>query len=115
LRRWNASRVTNLARFRTGNQHFVYDVKFEDGRQAVIRLSRPEEQEAMAGALRWNRVLRPLAVRLPEILFFDLEAEFPFLILERLPGEDLGGVIDYLSEPELRKIATEQRPTESEE
>jgi Ser/Thr protein kinase RdoA (MazF antagonist) len=107
LQRWSQSPVVSLRRFPTGNQHYVFDASLEDGTLAVVRMALAEERPAMAGAVHWNGVLRPLRIRLPEIFFSDLESEFPFLILERLPGEDLGLVVDRLGEEEKRSIAAE--------
>jgi Ser/Thr protein kinase RdoA (MazF antagonist) len=107
LARWSESPLVSMVRFPTGNQHYVYDVSLKDGTKAVVRMAVPEERAAMAGAVHWNRVLRPRGVRLPELFFSDLEAEFPFLILERLPGEDLGLVVNHLEESQKKAIAAQ--------
>jgi aminoglycoside phosphotransferase (APT) family kinase protein len=59
----------------------------------------------MAGAARLSRLLRPLGVPLPEIIAEGLDHEFPYLILERLAGVDLGDVVNHLSNPALQAIA----------
>ena len=42
---------------------------------------------------------------LPAILANDVTAELPWLVLERLPGTDLGGIISQLSDDQLDQIA----------
>jgi aminoglycoside phosphotransferase (APT) family kinase protein len=59
----------------------------------------------MIGAVRLSRLLKPLGVPLPALLAFDVTAEFPWLVLERLPGTDLGGIIARLSDDQLDQIA----------
>jgi Phosphotransferase enzyme family len=51
--------------------------------------------------------LRPLGVPLPAILGDDIHAEFPWMAMERLPGQDLGAVIADLSDMQLVRIAAE--------
>lgn len=100
--------VTDVTRFATGLDHFVYDVLLADGRRVVARLS-ARGPVALYGAVEWSRRLRRLGVPLPAILYADLAAEhtpFAALLLERLPGTDLGHVIDDLSPDQLHSIAT---------
>lgn len=100
--------VTDVARFPTGLDHFVYDVQLADGRRVVARLS-ARGPDPLLGAVEWSRKLRRLGVPLPAILSADLAAEhtpFAAMLLERLPGTDLGHVIDDLSPDALRSIAT---------
>lgn len=101
-------RVSAITRFPTGLDHFVYDVVLGDGRRVVARLS-ARGHEPLRGAVAWSRKLRPLGVPLPALLYADLAAEhtpFAALLLERLPGTDLGHVIDALTPDELRSVAT---------
>ncbi len=51
------------------------------------------------------RRLRSLGAPVPQILFEDLSDPWPWIILERLPGVDLGQVIDQLSINQLTEIA----------
>jgi hypothetical protein len=60
----------------------------------------------MAGAVYLSGMLRPRGVPLPAILAADVQAERPWLVLERLPGTDLGAVIADLSDSQLDRIAT---------
>jgi aminoglycoside phosphotransferase len=59
----------------------------------------------MAGSIYLSGLLRPRGVPLPAILVEDIHAEFPWLLLERLPGTDLGAVISPLGNEQLEAIA----------
>jgi aminoglycoside phosphotransferase len=83
-------RISSAARFGLGNQHHVFDVTLENGDSIVVRLSRPENRAAMRGAVAMSQRLRPIGVPLPRLIAHDLDAHFPCMILERLPGADLG-------------------------
>ncbi|HEU5012503.1 MAG TPA: aminoglycoside phosphotransferase family protein [Roseiflexaceae bacterium] len=101
-------RVCSVQRFSTGLAHYVFDVVTECGDALVARIAREDSREALAGAVYWSERLRPLGVPLPRILAADLHAEtapFAFLLLERLPGTDLGNVYTMLSADEKRTIA----------
>ncbi len=97
-----------IARFSTGGHHFVYDVAFSDGRRIVVRVSRPDDKESAAGAVYWSNLLRPKGVPLPQLLHADLTMTrypFPFALLERLPGDDLGRALPDLSHREVQALA----------
>lgn len=55
--------------------------------------------------MRLSRLLRPVGVPLPAVLAADLEAAWPFMLLERLPGMDLGHVMRTLGDEQLAAIA----------
>lgn len=97
--------AVSARRFTTGLHHFVYEVTLADGRSVAMRLTRPSEARFMRSAVALSRQLRPLGVPLPELLAADLEAEAPWMLLERLPGRDLGDGVSSLSEARLRQIA----------
>ena len=102
------ARAATVARFPTGRAHFVYDAQLVDGRRVVIRISRRDDLEAARGALYWSSLLRPKGVPLPALLHSDLSLTrhaFPVLVLERLPGDDLGIVYERLGRRELRALA----------
>jgi aminoglycoside phosphotransferase (APT) family kinase protein len=101
------SEPTLVARFPTGLHHYVYDCRLSTGESVVVRIALLSEREAMAGALYWNKELRRLKVPLPRIDFFDLDFSFPYLVLERLPGKDIGQVIRSLSVAQMEQIAGE--------
>jgi len=98
----------SVTRFAAGTSHFVFDVETASGRRLVARLSRREEIEAARGAVTWSNVLRPIGVPLPELLHADFSmtrCAHPVLLLERLPGDDLGAVYSRLTRAELRVLA----------
>lgn len=102
--------VLSVSRFPTGACHFVYDVVTEGGRNVVARIARPENKHYLAGAIYWYDVLKPKGLPLPTIIHHDLESAFspfPYLILERLAGEDLGIVYPCLSVVEKKSLASE--------
>jgi aminoglycoside phosphotransferase len=105
-----ASRVTGCApvavqQFTTGARHHVFDIVFKGRPPIVVRIGDPSDQTEMAGALYLSELLRPRGVPLPAILAADVQAEHPWLVLERLPGTDLGAVIADLSDSQLDHIA----------
>lgn len=101
--------VNYIERFPTGLAHFVYDVHTTDGCNIVVRMTRPIQQWMFRGALYWHERLVPLGVPLPRLLHVDLaeEGSFPVILMERLPGDDLGIVYPSLSKEAKRTIANE--------
>ncbi|KAA6490728.1 hypothetical protein EXN67_28035 [Rhizobium rhizogenes] len=95
-----------VRRFTTGARHYVFDLQFAERSPAVVRIGDPSARVEMAGAVYLSHLLRPGGVPLPAILAQDLDAEFPWLLLERFPGSDLGSVISDLTEEKLDKIAS---------
>ena len=96
-----------ITRFLTGLQHFVFEAK--SGRdKVVVRLSRRDAASVAEDSVYWSNYLRPLGVPLPKLIHADTTMTrhpFPFVILERLPGQDLGLVIDRLKDDHLRDLA----------
>lgn len=92
-------------RFTTGLHHFVYEVTLSGGRTVVMRMTRPGEAPFMRSAVTLSRQLRPLGVPLPELLAIDVDGAFPWMLLERLQGTDLGDRIATLPPAKLRVIA----------
>jgi aminoglycoside phosphotransferase len=90
-----------------GAQHYVFDITFAHRPSVVVRMGSASAQSLMAGALYLSELLRPLGVPLPAILANDLQAEFPWLLLERLPGTDLGACMASLSDDQLDRIAAQ--------
>jgi len=102
--------VLTVDRFTTGSRHFVYDVVTESRQNFVVRIAKPENKESLLGAMYWYKLLKPRGVQLPNVLYSDLEAvtsPFPYLIIERLAGEDLGIVYPQLSKDEKKSLASE--------
>jgi aminoglycoside phosphotransferase (APT) family kinase protein len=96
---------SGVRRFGAGAEHFVFEVVFTRRKPLVVRMARPENREAIANATRLSRKLRPLGVPLPSILAVELDGEFPYMVIERLPGVDLGRAMRGLSEATLAAIA----------
>ncbi len=102
--------LLTVHRFSAGACHFVYDVVTETHQNFVVRIAKPANKEFMAGALYWHRLLKPKGVPLANILYSDIEAvtsPFPYMIIERLAGEDLGIVYPQLSKDEKKVLADE--------
>ena len=93
-----------VRRFTTGARHYVFQAEFANRPAVVLRIGDRSAHSDMAGAVHLSGVLRPRGVPLPVILAQDIGAEFPWLMLERLAGTDLGAVIDRLSPEQLDKI-----------
>jgi len=97
--------TVSARRFATGLCHFVYEVALADGRCVVARLATAETRDLLAGGVYWHDRLAPLGLLLPALLHADPHASRPFVILERLPGEDLHAVYAALGREERRAIA----------
>ena len=101
-------RVRSIRRFGTGSSHFVYDVVTTDAQHLVVRLSRARDLASATGSVFWSDRLRPLGVPLPRILHADLtlrHVPYPVTVLDRLPGTDLGNVIQALTSAQLWALA----------
>jgi hypothetical protein len=94
-----------VSRFPTGLANWVYDVVLASGRRLVVRIGAPGAAAAMRGAQYWSRTLRPLGVPLPALLEAGEREGSPYLVLERLPGSDLGLVYRGLTAEQKRGIA----------
>lgn len=99
------SKPTSVQRFATGLCHRVFDVALADGRRVVVRMTTPELRKFMVGGVRWHRKLQPLGVPLPALLHSAVNDPFPSMILDRLPGTDLGNVYASLHRHDRAAIA----------
>lgn len=102
------SAVESIERFPTGLAHYVFDVRLADGRCLVARLTRPDQSGEFSGALYWYERLKPLGIPLPELFYADVRGTqhgIPVMIMERLPGIDLGHVYPSLSDEQKRQIS----------
>jgi len=100
--------LASARRFRTGLCHFVYDAVLANKRRVVLRIAKPENRHYLIGAAHWSATLRPLGIPLPEPLHIQLTpgcTAFPYMVLERLPGKDLGEVYLSLSQAQKRVLA----------
>jgi aminoglycoside phosphotransferase (APT) family kinase protein len=101
--------AVNVVRFTTGLCHYVYDVQTANGQHFVVRIAHNTE-DALRGGVYWSNLLRPLGVPLPDMLYHDLSASvvaYPYVVLERLPGKDLGSVYTTLSAEQKRQLAAQ--------
>jgi len=94
-----------VRRFPIGVAHYVFEAFPGEGSAVVVRMGDPEQREEMRRGLRLAERLRGLGVPLPNLLGDGLEHPFPFVVIERLPGSDLGAVMGSLSDEQLRGIA----------
>lgn len=98
----------SIRRFPTGLAHYVYDVETDEGEKLVIRLARPDLKYFFEGALSWYPLLKSKNIPLPDLYFSSLDDAklgFPVMIMERLPGKDLGEVYPYLTANQKHQIA----------
>jgi hypothetical protein len=93
-------------RFETGMRHYVFEVEFATRRPVVVRIGTESAEMEMAGTVHLSQLLRPRGVPLPEMLASSIDAGLPWVVLERLPGIDLGAVIRKLSSEQLDRIAS---------
>ena len=95
----------SIRRFTTGIRHYVYECVFADGSAVVARIGAPAHRAEIEGGVRLSRLLRPLGAPLPELLVDGSAEPYPHMLLERLPGTDLGAVAHRLSPSRLEAIA----------
>jgi aminoglycoside phosphotransferase (APT) family kinase protein len=104
--------AASVQRFPTGLTHWVYDVVTAEGERLVVRLARPvapDSPKGFAGAQHWYQPLTRQGVPLPHLHYLEVDAMrhgFPVMILERLPGTDLGAVYAELEADQKRQLAT---------
>jgi len=94
-----------VERFTTGLLHYVFEARFAGLAPVVVRIAAEHGRAAMIGGAKLSGLLRPLGVPLPRIIAENLIAPFPYLVLERLPGTDLGNVVKTLAVQRLAAIA----------
>jgi aminoglycoside phosphotransferase (APT) family kinase protein len=95
---------TAARRFTTGMAFFVYEV-VSGPFQAVVRIGLPRQAGVLRQSLGLMAQLKPLGVPLPEILGDGEHEGFPYVIMTRLRGTDLGDVVHVLSTEQLHGIA----------
>jgi aminoglycoside phosphotransferase (APT) family kinase protein len=99
-----------IRRFLTGLCHYVFSATTADRQKFVVRIASPSTKRLLVGGIYWNEFLRPIGVPLPRIITSCLEPAdipFAFVILEQLPGSDLGEIYQSLSSSEKLQIASE--------
>jgi aminoglycoside phosphotransferase (APT) family kinase protein len=98
-----------VERFPTGICHYVYDVITSDGRRIVARLASAESARLLAGGVYWHERLRGVGAPLAALLAADLApfSGFPYMLLERLPGQDLALVYEQMTHAQRHTLAAE--------
>jgi Ser/Thr protein kinase RdoA (MazF antagonist) len=96
-----------IQRFDTGIAHWVYDVQSENGDNIVVKIGTQDQHDDITGAIAWTKALRPLGIPLPPVLSSGVLLGFPFLIMPRLPGSDLGTAYPILTRPQKLGLAAE--------
>jgi Ser/Thr protein kinase RdoA (MazF antagonist) len=96
-----------LKRFPTGLCHYVYEVTPQNGEPFVLRMGHSDTRDNLAGSVYWTEQLSPLGIPIPKILFKDLSGAFPYTILNRIPGQDLGDVYALLQVDQKKALACE--------
>ena len=97
-----------VKRFTTGQANYVYDVETDEGEKLVVRLARPDLKYFFDGAVYWYDQLKDKDIPLPKLYFSELDLSkygLPVMIMDRLPGEDLGLVYPKLVADQKRAIA----------
>jgi aminoglycoside phosphotransferase (APT) family kinase protein len=97
----------SAVRFPTGLAYYVYDVVTARAGGLVVRIGKAGDEDEFAAAGYWSERQRPLGVPLPALLEGGSHAGLPYLVLERLPGTDLGLVYASLSTAEKRRVAAQ--------
>ena len=92
-----------VTRFNTGTGNWVYAVEGPGEQRFVVRIG--AAGSSYDGATHWSHTLRPLGVPLPALRDSGVTRGFPFLILERLPGQDLGDVYPALALSQKQRLA----------
>ncbi|GJM42550.1 MAG: hypothetical protein DHS20C20_28320 [Ardenticatenaceae bacterium] len=92
-------------RLPTGLSHYVYKVGTTDNRELAVRIAIPKRRHVLQGGVYWSKKMRPRGVPLPELIAYDTDARNPFMIIEWLPGKDLGDCYQHLSARDKEALA----------
>lgn len=95
----------HIERFATGAAHYVFDISSVGREPVVARLGHPYRAAGLAEGTRLMAELHELGVPLPRVFAHGSIDGFPYMLIERLPGTDLGNVVTELTDPQLRAIA----------
>jgi len=100
-------RADHVHRFTGGLVHYVYEVFLDDGSVVVVKTGAHDRRQSLAAGVLMADLLRPMGVPMPEIFASDLHARLPWVVMERLPGSDLGQVLDSLTGDQCKQVAYE--------
>jgi len=96
-----------LERKTTGLCNEVYEAKLPD-QNVIIRIGVTSNN--LLGSSKWIPIFETQGISVPKILFEDYSKTlipYPYQVMSKLPGQDLGQVIEKLSETELSALAQE--------
>ncbi len=98
-----------VERLEVGLRQYVFAVTTDDGRNVIVRMATDDSAGDLAGGVYWHERLRGVGAPLARLFHADLApaAGFPYMLLERLPGQDLGLVYDHLTRQQRFAIAAE--------
>lgn len=97
-------RPASVQRFATGSGHYVFDL-VGAGRRAVARFALPDREQALRDGAAVHARVAELGVPVPKLLAVGRVGGFPVMLMERLPGTDLGHAITTLDDAQLQAIA----------
>ena len=100
-------KVKEIKRFSTGKAHYVYDIVTEK-RKLVARIAREDSIYYFEGALYWYPILQEKTVPLPNLIYSEIDPGkhgFAVMIMDRLPGKDLGDVYQTLTKEQKKELA----------
>jgi aminoglycoside phosphotransferase (APT) family kinase protein len=89
--------ISSVARFPTGLCHHVFEVRTATGHAYVVRMASAATRENLAGGLYWHPWLKAVGVPVPALYASSLGDPYSYMLIERLPGSDLGQVYAGLS------------------
>jgi aminoglycoside phosphotransferase (APT) family kinase protein len=95
----------SIRRFATGAAHYVFEASTAEQPPVVARLGRPDRAAALAEGTHLMAQLRELGVPLPRIFAEGSIDDVPYVLMQRLPGTDLGNIVSELTDSQLQAIA----------
>jgi aminoglycoside phosphotransferase (APT) family kinase protein len=98
-------KVSSVIRFPTGLCHHVFEILTTNNKSFVVRIASPDSQVYLEGGLHWHPHLKTLGIPVPMLYASCLSAPYPYMLLERLPGSDLGQVYSGLTSSAKKNLA----------
>ena len=97
--------ISSVTRFPTGLCHYVYEIRTATGQAYVVRIASAATRQDLVGGLYWHPRLKAIGVPVPALYASSLGDPYPYMLIERLPGSDLGQVYAGLSASAKRVLA----------
>ena len=108
VREYLGEGIKSAVRFPTGLCHFVYDLKTLSGHGYAIRIASSQDSlEQLHGNVYWYDQMVKLGIPVPHMFHHNLAGQFPFVLIERFPGTDLGNVYSDLTLSQKKNIVHE--------